>query len=214
MKLALVKKLSIMLVIPATLLTLSACETAPTTPAAEAMPATPEVVVETAVEEGVPGGIMVATLAIDATVTAVDKTSRKMTLKGPSGESRTVKVGPEAVNFDQISVGDVVKATLTEELVVYLNAEGEPAGADDAAALVALAPEGSMPAGVVAETIQVTGTVTAIDLEKRSATLQFADGSSKTFPVRKDIDLTQRKLGETVTFRVTDVIALSIEKPL
>jgi hypothetical protein len=36
----------------------------------------------------------------------------------------------------------------------------------------------------VAETTRVTGTVTALDATKRTASLRFADGSTKIFPVR------------------------------
>ena len=60
---------------------------------------------------------------------------------------------------------------------------------------------------------QITATVTEIDLSSRTATLAFADGSSKTFHVRDDIDLSHRKVGEKVVFRVTEMIALSVDKP-
>jgi hypothetical protein len=45
------------------------------------------------------------------------------------------------------------------------------------------------------------------------ATLAFDDGSTKTFPVRPDIDLGQRSVGEKVVFQVTEMIAISVEKP-
>jgi hypothetical protein len=66
---------------------------------------------------------------------------------------------------------------------------------------------------VAAETMQVTATVTAIDPEKRTATLRFEDGSARTFPVRRDVNLSRRKLGEKVVFRVTELIAISVKKP-
>ena len=53
----------------------------------------------------------------------------------------------------------------------------------------------------------------AIDPGKRTATLRFEDGSTKTFPVRDDIDLSLRKVGEKVVFLVTEMIAISVEKP-
>jgi hypothetical protein len=165
-----------------------------------------------AVAEGVPGGIFVNTVEVSARVTAIDTTKRKLTLLLPDGEKTTVKVGPEAVNFDQIRSGDLIKATLTEELVVYLDEEGA-SGPDGSAAVVALAPKGAKPGGVVAEAIQVTATVAAIDASNRTATLRFEDGHTKTFPVRADIDLSQRKVGDKVVFLVTEVIAISLEKP-
>ena len=165
-----------------------------------------------AVTEGVPGGVFVNTKEVSAKVTAIDTAKRKVTLLWPDGEKATVKVGPEAVNFDQVKVGDMVNVIVTEELVVYLDEEGASAP-DGAAAMVALAPKGAQPAGLVAETAQVTATVTAIDATKRTATLRFEDGTTKTFPVRDDIDLSKRKLGEKVVFLVTEMIAISVEKP-
>lgn len=165
-----------------------------------------------AVAEGVPGGVFVNTKEVSAKVTAIDQTNRKVTLLWPDGDKDTIKVGPEAINFDQVKVGDMVNVIVTEELVIYLDEEGASAP-DGAAAMVALAPKGEQPAGLVAETAQVTATVTAINTTKRTATLRFEDGTTKTFPVRDDIDLSMRKIGEKVVFRVTEMIAISVEKP-
>lgn len=196
---------SIMALLFAALFTLTACTTtSPPPPAAGSS--------STAFEKGVPGGVMVDTVDMSAKVTAIDSANRKVTLLGPDGKKFTVKVGPEAINFDQIRVGDLVNATVTEELVVYLDEEGASAP-DGSAAMVALAPKGSQPGGLVAGTTQVTGMVTAIDPTNRTATLKFGDGSTKTFPVRDDIDLSQRKVGERVVFQITEMIAISVEKP-
>ncbi|MFO7686533.1 MAG: copper-binding protein [Desulfobacterales bacterium] len=189
----------------AVVLTLTSCTSVSTPPPAETSSAS-------AYQEGVPGGVIVNTLDVSAKVTAIDRANRKATLLGPDGKRFTVKAGPEYVNFDQVGVGDWVNLTVTEELVVYLN-EGGESGNDESAALVALAPKGAQPGGLIAETTQITGTVTAIDPEKRTATLRFEDGSTKTFPVRSDVDLTKRKVGEQVVFRITEMIAISVEKP-
>jgi hypothetical protein len=167
----------------------------------------------TAIQEGVPGGVVVNTVDVSARVTAIDKANRKVTLLGPDGDTFTVKVGPEAVNFDQVKVGDLLKVTVTEEVVIYLEKEGA-ASSDGGAGVgvVALAPKGAKPGGLMAQTIQVTGTVVAIDQEKRIVTLRFADGTFKAFSVREDIDLTQHKKGEQVVFQVTEMVAISVEK--
>jgi len=162
--------------------------------------------------KGVAGGVIVQTLEITATVAAIDPATRKVTLVSPDGIKQTVKVGPEAINFDQIRVGDQLKVTATEQLVVQMAGPGEPAD-DGAAAVVALAPKGAKPGGLMAEARQVTGTVTAIDVTKRTATLRFEDGSTRTLPVRSDVDLSKRKVGDQVGFRVTEMIAIIVEKP-
>jgi len=194
----------VVLAVLAGLLILTSCTSVPAPPP-------PEEYRESAYQEGVPGGVIVNTIEVSARVSAIDKANRKVTLLESDGKTFTVKVGPGAVNFDQVEVGDLVNLTVTEELVIYLDEEGASA-TDGSAALVALAPKGAQPGGLVAGTTQITGTVTAIDLNKRTATLQFGDGSTKTFPVRSDVDLSKRNIGEQVVFRVTEMIAISVEK--
>lgn len=186
------------------LLVLTACSTPTPPPPAKGGGAV-------AFQEGVPGGVIVATVDVSARVMAIDKDNRKVTLLRSDGTKSVVKVGPEAVNFDQITVDDLVKATVTEELVIFLEEEGAPAK-EGAAGMVALAPKGARPGGLVAQVKQVTATVTAIDQTNRTATLRFENGTSQTFSVRDDIDLGQRKAGDRVVFRVTEMIAISVEK--
>jgi hypothetical protein len=60
---------------------------------------------------------------------------------------------------------------------------------------------------------QLTATVSAVDPEKHMATLQMADGTSGTFNVRPDVDLTQVKLGSEVVIRTSSAMAVMLEKP-
>lgn len=166
----------------------------------------------TDMQEGVPGRVTVNSLEVSATVTAIDTKNRKLTLLLSNGDKEKVMVPPQVVNFDQIEVGDLVKANLTESLVIYLDRE-DALNTDNFASGVALAPEGAKPGAVIAGTVKVTATVTAIDQSQRTATLRFDDGTVETFPVRDDIDLSKRKVGEKVVFIVTEVVALSVEKP-
>ena len=163
------------------------------------------------IQQGVPGGIFVETHQITADVTAIDAAKRKVTLKTPDGKKTTVKCGPEVINFDQIHVGDKLKVTATEEVAVYMATDAAPPS-DGGAAVVALAPKGAKPGGIIAGTVQVTATVTAIDLKRHKATLQFADGTTHTVAVRPDVDLTQRKVGEKVVIRTTGALAISVDK--
>lgn len=161
---------------------------------------------------GIPGGAVVRTYELTATVTAMDRAARTLTLLGPDGIKQTVKVGPEAVNFDQIHAGDRLEITMVEQLVIFVASEGE-APSDAAAQMVALAPEGAKPGGIMAETTQLTAKVTALDPEHHRATLEFEDGSTRTVPVRRDVDLGQREVGEKVVIRLTEAVALKVKSP-
>ena len=195
-------KLPVLALLPAALLALTSCSSTPQGEGSTMV----------AAQRGVPGGVIVQTYKVTATVTAVDAASRKVTLITADGAKTTVKAGPEVVNFDQIQVGDQVKATVAEQLVMFMRKNGEPAN-DGEAAAVALAPVGAKPGMLMANTVEVTGKVEAIDLAHRKATLRFPDGHSQTFKVRKDVDMTKGKIGDEVVFRTTEAMAISVEKP-
>ena len=131
---------------------------------------------------------------------------------GRDGIKQTVTVGPEAINFDQIHVGDRLKLTVAESLVVYVAGEGETP-TDSATGMVALAPKGAKPGAIMATTTKVTARIIAIDAEHRQATLRFEDGTTHIAAVRPDVDLSKRKVGETVVIRATEELAIAVEKP-
>jgi hypothetical protein len=195
-------QLTLLTITPMALLALTSCSS---TPKAE-----PTTVI--AAQPGVPGGTVVETYQGTATVTAIDAEKRKVTLVTPDGRKETFTAGPEVVNFPQIKVGDQVKATLTEALVVFMATDAPPQPQGEAA-VVAFAPVGAKPGALMANTVQIKAKVTAIDLEHRKATLQFPDGTSHKVTVRKDVDLTKRSVGEEVVIRTTDALAITVEKP-
>lgn len=166
----------------------------------------------TATQPGVAGGTRMDTYTATATVTAIDKAKRKVTLTTQDGAKTTVKAGPEVANFDQIKVGDVVKATVTEELAVSVRKPGVPSN-DGVAAAVAAAPVGQKPGVLVATAGEVTAKIKSIDTKQQKATLVFPDGTSKTVKVRKDVDLTKYAAGDKVVFCLTESLAISVEKP-
>jgi hypothetical protein len=189
---------------PAAMLLLTSCSTSSPPPG--------QTTTTTSFEAGVPGGVMVQTHKLRATVTAIDTANRKVTLVTPDHQSTTVKCGPEVINFDQIQVGDQLRVKITEEIAVAMATPGTPAD-NTADAVVVLAPKGAKPGGIAAGTVQTTAKVSAINLKKHKATLQLPDGTSKTFAVRPDVDLTQRHVGEEVLIRITEALAISVEKP-
>lgn len=79
--------------------------------------------------------------------------------------------------------------------------------------LVALTPFGAKPGGVIASTRQLIAEVTSLDVAKHQATLQFADGNTKTVTFRPDLDLAQRKVGKQVVIRLTESLALRMQRP-
>jgi hypothetical protein len=112
----------------------------------------------------VPGKATVTrTTKLTATVTAIDKTNRDITLKGSRGNEVVVTAGPDVRNFDQIKVGDQVDAEYTRELVLELKkGGGQPIYRSEQMGSARAAP-GAQPAGVVTRQVTVVADVVATD---------------------------------------------------
>jgi len=158
------------------------------------------------------GATLVDTLTVTGAVKAIDPATRKVTLQFGDGTTKTYHAPAEAINFDRIKVGDLVKASVTEEFAVSLRKVGTPASVGETSA-VALAPKGAMPGGVVANTVEVTATITAVNTDRRRVTLQFADGTTRTIRVGQQVDLAQVKPGDAVQTQLSESLALSVEAP-
>jgi len=163
-------------------------------------------------QEGVPGGSVVETTTIRATVTGIDTTKRELTLVTPKGKKFSTKVGTEVANFDQIQIGDQLNITLTEETVIRMMKPNEKL-AESGELTAELAKPGSKPGIRASGAYQVIATVGAIDTKRRKATLEFSDGTSKKIKVREDIDLSKHQVGDKVLIRLTETVAVRVEKP-
>jgi hypothetical protein len=73
--------------------------------------------VERATKEEKPGGAMLMTTRVLATITALDFKARTATLQGPS-RTVTINVPAEAVNFEKCKVGDSVYLEFNQALAV------------------------------------------------------------------------------------------------
>ena len=202
-------KFTALALLPAAVIALTSCSS--TEPQAEP-PATVGASRTSVYEPGVPGGVTIEKFRESATVTAIDPATRKVTLVKTDGAKVSFVAGPEVANFAQIQVGDQVKATWTDKLLIFVPKPGE-ASAGGAAGVVALAPLGEKPGGLLADTVEFTAKVTAVSLWHHTATLQLPDGSSKTVKVRPDVTLTKETVGTEVVIRITEAVAVSVEKP-
>lgn len=162
--------------------------------------------------KGVPGGATTRVTELTARVVAIDYDKRSVTFEDSKGNRQVLIAGPEIVNFEQIKKGDLLKATVAEEVVVYVRKKGAPAN-DGGGIVAAKAAPGEKPAAMVAATNEITATVKAIDLKAHTATLQFPDGSTKTVAVRPDVDLSKHKKGDEVVINATTAVAIAIQKP-
>jgi len=165
----------------------------------------------TAVVATEPGkAAMAEAVEISATVQAIDKANRLVTLKGPKGNTVVVEAGPEVRNFDQIKVGDKVVARYVEALTLELKKGSggirERVERDGAAR----AKPGEKPGAAVGRQVTVVADVIAVDAAKQTIRLRG---------VKRTIDLKVRnpeqfklvKVGDQVEATFTEAVALSVE---
>ena len=110
------------------------------------------------------------TVDATATIIAIDKTTRDITLKGPKGNWVVITAGPEIKNFDQLNVGDKVHARYNEALVLELKKGNDLAvtRTDEKSAVelvsVGLSPRNrSIPAGELAAYTAVANMILNMD---------------------------------------------------
>jgi hypothetical protein len=75
-------------------------------------------IVATASKGQKPAGFAVGAVDVSATVQAIDRAGRTVTLKGPEGNAVTVKVDPSVQGFDQLQVGAVIHARYVEAVAI------------------------------------------------------------------------------------------------
>lgn len=166
---------------------------------------------ESAANDAKPGKVVVEVVKLTGTVKAVDLQNKTVTVDGSGGRTVTVNA-QNARNLDQVKVGDRVNLQFTEELALFVRkSDAQPAAARTD--MVALAPKGQKPAGLMARTVELTGTVESIDPQKRTVAVKGPAGNIRTFHVDKAVKgLDQVKPGDQIVLRFTEAVALSVVK--
>jgi hypothetical protein len=147
------------------------------------------------------------------TVQDIDPETRMITLKAPDGAIDKFKAGPEIRNFDQIHKGDLVRATVMDEIGVAITQPGMAPPPMGEANMVAVAPKGAKPGIVMVQSESVTAKVAAIDADKRMVSLEEPSGKTRTIKVSSKVDLTQLKKGDDITVQVAQGFAINVETP-
>jgi len=151
-----------------------------------------------------------ATTEVTAKVIAVDAAKRSVTLQSASGKTRTIEVGDQVRNFDQIKVGDTVHAKYTQALALELKKGGGSLAAPTEEAAVTPPPApGAKPGGTVARKVTATAEVVSVDTAKQMVTLRGPEGNEVDVEAQDPNQLQNIKKGDHV--QVTYVEALAIK---
>jgi hypothetical protein len=153
-------------------------------------------------------GTISETVKVTATVEAIDKAKRTVTLKGPK-RTETIAVSPEARNFDQVKVGDKVTVEYVQALSLELRKPGQ-APVSAAAAGGARTEPGQKPGGIVGA--QVTATTDVIDLDpaRQVVVIKGPQGNVFELKVRDPEQFKLVKKGDQIQVTYTEAIALAV----
>jgi hypothetical protein len=186
---------------------------APTAPPPAAPPAAQPPAAPDKPAAGAPGVVMADVVVINATVEAIDKDKRTVTLKGSGGRTVTLKVGPNAKNFDQIKVGDKVKGKFLDSVALFVRKAGTPPDAAEMQA-VSVAPRGQKPKAMTVDTVEISAKVEKIDYKKRLVTLKGPEGNTRTIKVDPRVKrLAEIKVGDDIVLRHTEALAIEVVTP-
>ncbi len=149
-------------------------------------------------------------VTVTATIQAIDKANRLVTLRDDKGAEDTMQVGPAMKRFDELKVGDKVKVTYYESLVMQVRKPGDAAkpGGTEAALTKGT---GASPAGTLSVQQTTTVEVMAIDQKLPSITVKTADGRTVTRKVEERKNLEGVKVGDKIDITYTQAAIVAVE---
>ena len=146
-----------------------------------------------------------------ATIQAIDSTARTVTLKDQNGQEDTYTIGPAVERFNELKVGDSVKTTYYESVVLQIRKAGGTPGATSTSGAVTPG-KGALPAGTTGLQEKTTVTVKSIDADAPSITVTTSDGRTVTRKVDDKKNLEGVSPGDLVDITYTRAVLMSIER--
>ena len=155
------------------------------------------------------------TVTVRATVKAVDLSKRTVTLVGPEGETKTVKVNKDVQNLPQVKAGDVVIVRYVDSVAFVVAPAGSKTPEDMLALAAARATPGQLPAGAVEGKLVVTGLVVGVNPGAHTISLVNPEGGEvrtvKVTDPENQSMLPSIKVGDNLTAVISEAVAVAVE---
>jgi hypothetical protein len=143
------------------------------------------------------------------TITAIDQATRSVTLRSANGDLDTFTVGPAVKRFNELKVGDVIRATYYESLVFQLRKPGAAAAPSGSTSAVARLKDA--PGGVIGTQETTTVTVKAVDMKTASLTVVTPDGRTMTRKIAEPKNLEGVAPGDRIEITYTQGVMVAAE---
>ena len=149
------------------------------------------------------------TISAVATIQAIDAANRLVTIKDEAGVVDTIYAPPEMKRFAELKVGDKIKATYIESLVLQLRKPGDPVKGDTGTGGLATG-TGKSPSAALAKQVTTTVTVVSVDDKTPSLTVKTSDGRTITRKVENRKNLVGVKAGDRIDITYTQAAMAEI----
>jgi Cu/Ag efflux protein CusF len=144
-----------------------------------------------------------------ATITAINQTTRVVTLKDAEGNVEDFHCGPEITRFNELKVGDTVTFSYHAAIAYQIVKPGMKATA--AASASATRGQGASPSGALTQQKKATVTIEEIDAAKPSVTVRTADGHKVVALLEDKKNLEGLKVGDKVEITFTEALMVTVE---
>ena len=149
------------------------------------------------------------TVTVAGTVETIDKSRRAVNIKTADGKFVALDVPASAKRFDELKVGDKVKATYNNNVMVRLKPAGE--AAVDTADTSSTMGKGAQPGGTASMVRTMTATIS--DIDKANSSMTFV-GPNQWKYSRRIVDpkvFDQVKVGDRVDITWSTELVLAVE---
>ncbi len=142
------------------------------------------------------------------TISAIDPKTRHITVKDDKGETEIIVAGPEVQRFNELKVGQRVRTTSYESLV--LSAHAPKQAPKPSSATIDITTSSGAPGVTAATQLVTTVTVTAIDPKAPTITVRTQDGLLLTRTVQDVKNLEGVKVGQQIDITYTEAILVGV----
>lgn len=146
-----------------------------------------------------------------ATIEAIDKTARLVTLKDKDGATETIYCSPEVKRFDELKVGDTVTFQYHESIAYSIRKPGQPGAPAAPPEPKITRSTGPKPGGTISQQETATVTIKAIDAKVPSVTVLTEDGRTVVFKVEDAKNVKELKAGDKVEVTYSQAVMISVK---
>jgi Cu/Ag efflux protein CusF len=144
-----------------------------------------------------------------ATIIAIDKENRIVTLRGPRGNDMAVKADEKFQRFNELKVGDIVTAAYAQAIAVRVRKPGTAAPPKQSESVVR---QPDKVAATITREQTVSVTIQEIDLTAPSVTAEGPQKHQYTFRVRDKKEIQDLKVGDKVDVTYTEALLLRADR--